>query len=73
MSIAVRTAREVVELYNLELWNNRQFELADELIADNDDSPRGRRGAHPDAGAGASSGSPTPGQSSTTSGSTSTS
>ena len=21
-------------MYNLELWNNRQFELADELIAD---------------------------------------
>ena len=34
MSTAVRTAREVVELYNLELWNNRKFDLADELIAD---------------------------------------
>ena len=26
MSTAVRTAREVVELYNLELWNNRKFD-----------------------------------------------
>ena len=34
MSTAVRTAREVVELYNLELWNNRKFDLADEVIAD---------------------------------------
>ena len=34
MSTPARTAREVVELYNLELWNNRRFELADELIAD---------------------------------------
>ena len=34
MSTAVRTAREVVELYNLELRNNRKFDLADELIAD---------------------------------------
>lgn len=34
MSTAVRTAREVVELYNLELWNNGKFDLADELIAD---------------------------------------
>ena len=30
----VPAAREVVELYNLELWNNRDFELAEELIAD---------------------------------------
>lgn len=30
----MRTAREVVELYNLELWNNRRYELADEIIAD---------------------------------------
>ena len=30
----MRTAREVVELYNLELWNNARFELADEIIAD---------------------------------------
>jgi predicted SnoaL-like aldol condensation-catalyzing enzyme len=29
-----RTAREVVELYNYALWNERKFELADELIAD---------------------------------------
>lgn len=29
-----RTAREVVEAYNLELWNQRKLELADELIAD---------------------------------------
>jgi len=34
MSVDVRTAREVVELYNLELWNNGRFELAEELIAD---------------------------------------
>ena len=31
---AVRTAREVVQAYNLELWNEKKFELADELIAD---------------------------------------
>lgn len=30
----MRTAREVVELYNLELWNNARFELADEIIAE---------------------------------------
>jgi predicted SnoaL-like aldol condensation-catalyzing enzyme len=29
-----RTAREVVELYNYELWNKCRLELADELIAD---------------------------------------
>jgi predicted SnoaL-like aldol condensation-catalyzing enzyme len=34
MSTAARTAREVVQLYNLELWNGRRFELADALIAD---------------------------------------
>ncbi|TPG36747.1 nuclear transport factor 2 family protein [Mycolicibacterium hodleri] len=34
MTSSVRTAREVVEAYNLELWNARRFELADELIAD---------------------------------------
>ncbi len=34
MSSVIRAAREVVELYNLELWNSRRLELADELIAD---------------------------------------
>lgn len=34
MSSSKRTAREVVELYNLSLWNERRLELADELIAD---------------------------------------
>jgi predicted SnoaL-like aldol condensation-catalyzing enzyme len=29
-----RTAREVVELYNLVVWNERNFELADELIGE---------------------------------------
>lgn len=29
-----RTAREVVELYNLVVWNERNFELADELLGD---------------------------------------
>jgi len=29
-----RTAREVVELYNLVVWNERNFDLADELIGD---------------------------------------
>ena len=29
-----RSAREVVELYNLVAWNKRDFELADELFAD---------------------------------------
>jgi predicted SnoaL-like aldol condensation-catalyzing enzyme len=31
----VRTAREVVELYNLVVWNKRDFALAEELFADN--------------------------------------
>lgn len=30
-----RTAREVVELYNLVVWNERNFELADELMGEN--------------------------------------
>ena len=30
-----RTAREVVELYNLEVWNRRNFALADELLGEN--------------------------------------
>ncbi len=34
MSAAPRTAREVVELYNLVVWNKRDFALADELIGD---------------------------------------
>jgi predicted SnoaL-like aldol condensation-catalyzing enzyme len=29
-----RTAREVVELYNLVVWNKRDFALADELMGD---------------------------------------
>jgi predicted SnoaL-like aldol condensation-catalyzing enzyme len=29
-----RTAREVVEFYNLVLWNERNLDMADELIAD---------------------------------------
>lgn len=29
-----RTAREVVELYNLEVWNRRNFALADELMGE---------------------------------------
>jgi predicted SnoaL-like aldol condensation-catalyzing enzyme len=29
-----RTAREVVELYNLVVWNQRDFALADELMGD---------------------------------------
>ena len=29
-----RTAREVVELYNLVVWNERNFDLAEELFAD---------------------------------------
>ena len=32
---AVRTAREVVELYNLVVWNERDLDLADELLGDN--------------------------------------
>lgn len=31
---AVRTAREVVELYNLVVWNECDLELAEELIGD---------------------------------------
>jgi hypothetical protein len=30
----VRTAREVVELYNYEVWGRRRFDLAWELLAD---------------------------------------
>ena len=29
-----RTAREVVELYNLVVWNERNFDLADELMGE---------------------------------------
>ncbi|MEZ0342727.1 nuclear transport factor 2 family protein [Mycobacterium sp. pV006] len=29
-----RSAREVVELYNLVVWNERNFDLADELMGD---------------------------------------
>ncbi len=29
-----RTAREVVELYNLRVWNERDLDLADELLGD---------------------------------------
>jgi predicted SnoaL-like aldol condensation-catalyzing enzyme len=32
---AVRTAREVVELYNLVVWNERDLDLAEELFGDN--------------------------------------
>jgi predicted SnoaL-like aldol condensation-catalyzing enzyme len=32
---APRTAREVVELYNLVVWNERNLDLAEELFADN--------------------------------------
>ena len=31
---SARTAREVVELYNLVVWNQRDFALAEELIGD---------------------------------------
>jgi len=34
MSAGARTAREVVELYNLVVWNTRDFGLADELMGD---------------------------------------
>jgi hypothetical protein len=32
VSTATRTAREVVELYNLVVWNERDFALAEELM-----------------------------------------
>jgi predicted SnoaL-like aldol condensation-catalyzing enzyme len=35
MSPTARTAREVVELYNLVVWNERDLDLAEELFADN--------------------------------------
>jgi predicted SnoaL-like aldol condensation-catalyzing enzyme len=34
MTRAARTAREVVELYNLVVWNLQDFALAEELFAD---------------------------------------
>ena len=34
MSARTRTAREVVELYNLVVWNERDFDLAEELMGD---------------------------------------
>jgi predicted SnoaL-like aldol condensation-catalyzing enzyme len=34
MGDPTRTAREVVELYNLSVWNERDFDVADELVAD---------------------------------------
>jgi predicted SnoaL-like aldol condensation-catalyzing enzyme len=30
----IRTAREVVELYNYAVWNQQDFDLAEELLAD---------------------------------------
>ncbi len=33
--VATRTAREVVELYNLVVWNECRIDLAEELFADN--------------------------------------
>lgn len=35
MSESTRTAREVVELYNLAVWNERDFALAEELMGHN--------------------------------------
>jgi len=35
MSTSIRTAREVVELYNLVVWNERNLALAEDLFADN--------------------------------------
>jgi predicted SnoaL-like aldol condensation-catalyzing enzyme len=34
MGDPTRTAREVVELYNLSAWNDRDFDMALELVAD---------------------------------------
>lgn len=34
MTDTARTAREVVELYNLVVWNERDFALAEELLGD---------------------------------------
>jgi hypothetical protein len=34
VTTSVRSAREVVELYNYAVWNERDFALADELLAD---------------------------------------
>jgi predicted SnoaL-like aldol condensation-catalyzing enzyme len=34
VSTSLRTAREVVELYNLVVWNKRDFALAEELIGE---------------------------------------
>jgi predicted SnoaL-like aldol condensation-catalyzing enzyme len=34
MGVPTRSAREVVELYNLSIWNERNFDIADELVAD---------------------------------------
>ena len=34
MSATVRTAREVVELYNFVVWNQKDFALAEELMGD---------------------------------------
>jgi hypothetical protein len=34
MGDPTRTAREVVELYNLSVWNESNFDMADELVAD---------------------------------------
>jgi predicted SnoaL-like aldol condensation-catalyzing enzyme len=34
MGDPTRTAREVVELYNLSVWNDRDFDMVDELVAD---------------------------------------
>lgn len=34
MGDPTRTAREVVDLYNLSAWNERDFDMVDELVAD---------------------------------------
>jgi hypothetical protein len=52
MGDPTRTAREVVELYNLSLWNDHNFDLALELVADtvirHGGVPRRRRRDHRD-------------------------
>ena len=44
--MTTRTAREVVELYNLVVWNKRDFALAEELIGDTAYARGGSRPHH---------------------------
>ena len=53
---ATRTAREVVELYNLVVWNERNIDLAEELLADSVIRHEVGQATHPDPRSGGPTG-----------------